>query len=465
MFARAKALGIDDAFKMLMKQYEEEIHKKSVDYARQMSKGPIQVPLKRDSLGKPLKTAENFFSILQNDPKFKGIQYNLLTYAPEVEEDGKVRRWVDDDDANARLYIESVYGIYRADKLKDAFATFLRERSFHPVHEIIENVQWDGVARIEGFLHKWMKCDDNEYTREVSRLIFAGGIHRIYFPGCKFDDMIVLVGRNQGEGKSTIVRWLAVEDKFFREVTEFEGQKGMEAIDGAWICEVGELLALTKTKEQEAVKSYITRQSDVYRRPFDKRISEQQRQCIFIGTTNKDQFLTDKTGGRRFYPVAVRSVGYDLFSHEKEIKADILQCWAEALHKMREGNLPPYADPKLVGRIKNEQENALEDDYRVGMIAKYLKGKDQVCAIELWEEALDNRYLKMTRKDSMEIGLIMQGISSFERAEERPYTEKYGRQRVWRRIKIACGTEKNLFFVAVDEEDQQSLFQNFEGSK
>ena len=91
-----------------------------------------------------------------------------------------------------------------------------------------------------------------------------------------------------------------MEDDFFREVTEFEGQKGIEAVEGGWICEVSELLALTKVKEQEAVKSYLTRLSDTYRRPFDKRVTEHKRQCIFIGTTNKEQFLTDKTGNRRF---------------------------------------------------------------------------------------------------------------------------------------------------------------------
>lgn len=77
--------------------------------------------------------------------------------------------------------------------------------------------------------------------------------------------MPVLIGTKQGEGKSTLVRWLALSDDYFSEVNEFEGQRGIESLEGAWICEVSELLAMTKTKEQEAVKSFLTRLNDRYR--------------------------------------------------------------------------------------------------------------------------------------------------------------------------------------------------------
>ena len=174
--------------------------------------------------------------------------------------------------------------------------------------------------------------------------------------------MAVFIGRKQGEGKSTLIRWLALDDKYFTEVSEFDGQRGIEALEGAWICEVGEMPAMVKAQQQEAVKAYLTRINDKYRKPFDKRVTEHPRQCIFIGTTNKAQFLTDKTGNRRFYPVVVHQSGYDLFEHEEEIKADIKQCWAEALHLYKENKLLPYADRKLIDVIRKEQANAVEDD-------------------------------------------------------------------------------------------------------
>jgi predicted P-loop ATPase len=222
-----------------------------------------------------------------------------------------------------------------------------------------------------------------------------------------------------------------LRDDYFAEVIEFDGQKGMEAVEGAWICEVAELLAMTKTKEQEAIKAYITRQSDRYRRPFDRRVTEYKRQCIFIGTTNKEQFLTDKTGGRRFYPVKVNQSGYDLFANEKEIRAEILQCWAEAKAKMEQGKMPAYADKSILDDIKSAQNAAQEDDYREGMITAYLESKVECCIMEIWVQALKNDFLKPSKKDSNDIALMLQ--SQGWESCERKRTAAYGQQRIWRR--------------------------------
>jgi len=141
--------------------------------------------------------------------------------------------------------------------------------------------------------------------------------------------MPVLIGK-QGGGKSTFVRWLAMEDRFFTELRTIEGKEGLEAINGAWIVEVSELLALTRTKEQEAVKAYLSTLVDKYRPAYGRNIVEQPRSCVFIGTSNRAQFIVDKTGGRRFYPVECVRTGYDLFRRETEIREYIQQCWAEA---------------------------------------------------------------------------------------------------------------------------------------
>lgn len=185
---------------------------------------------------------------------------------------------------------------------------------YHPVREAITALRWDGKPRLEEMLIRYLGAPDTAYTREVSRLIFAGGIHRAFRPGCKFDVMPVLVGLRQGEGKSTFVRWLAMDDAFFREVTVLEGQKGSEAVEGAWICEMAELLALRRAKDAEAVKGFISRQSDSYRRPYQRHTEDVPRSCIYIGTTNRAEFLTDVTGNRRFYPITCRGEGSDLFA-------------------------------------------------------------------------------------------------------------------------------------------------------
>lgn len=343
--------------------------------------GNAEIELNYDGRGQPLSTVDNFLRIFHGDKAFSGLKFNLLTYSPEKTVDGKTERWTDTDDARTRHYVEAKYKLSSLQKCDDALRIVFAENEYHPIKNIINSLKWDGESRIFDFLNKWTKCENTQYTREVSRLIFAGGINRLYNPGCKFDDMPVLIGTQQGEGKSTLVRWIALKDEYFSEINEIEGQRGIEAVEGAWICEMGELLALTKVREVEAVKSYLTRQNDRYRMPFDKRVTDHKRQCIFIGTTNKEQFLTDKTGNRRFYPVKIKQNGYDLFACELECREYIKQCWAEAKVLYDKGELLPYANKDLAKQIRAAQSTAVEDDYRDGMIEDYLIDRDIVCVM------------------------------------------------------------------------------------
>lgn len=433
MLARAKDLKIEKDFARLIKAFDAADKKLADEYTKQNAIINSDVPLKFDGRGQPLNTIENYLLVIRNDPHFCNIKFNGLSYCPEKVVKGETKRWEDADDSAARNYIESKYNIHNERKLDDALRIVFREREYHPIKQIIEADGWDGVERIPGFLSKWLKCEDTPYCHEVSRLIFSGGINRLYNPGCKFDDVPVLIGTKQGEGKSTFVRWLALKDDFFNEITEIEGQKGIEALEGIWICEIAELLALTKTKDVEAVKGYITKQSDKYRRPFDRRVTEHKRQCVFIGTTNKEQFLTDKTGNRRFYPIKVHQSGYDLFDRQHEIKAEILQCWREAKAKLDAGNMKPYSNRALLADIKLHQQSAVEDDYRDGMILSYIEKKDEVCIVELWKNALKNEFSKPSKKDSNDIALILQSTGEWERSAKTKRVGEFGVQKIWKR--------------------------------
>lgn len=378
-------------------------------------------------------TINNFVAILDNDPAFAGIKFNLMTDAAYI--DG--RKWQDSDDAWLRNEIEIKYHIHSRVKLEDAFRVILRKREYHPVRALIDSFVWDGKSRIYTLLNKWLKCEDTEYTREVSRLIFAGGIHRIYQPGCQFDDVPVLIGTKQGEGKTSFLRWLAIDPEFFGEVKEIDGQKGAEALEGKWICAFDELLAMTRAREQEAVKSYITRCSDHYRRPYARYTSETPRQCIFLGTTNHRVFIADKTGGRRFYPIVVKCNGYELHDQKDAIAEDIKQCWAEAKHMYDRGELLPCAKRELIDEIRAEQADATEDDYRIAEIEEWLRHKgigELTCIKQLWVHALkmpEDR--PITTKDSRDIGLIMQNMPNWERVGNKSITG-YGKPKAWQRV-------------------------------
>ena len=427
LLVKAREFGIEKEYSSVLKAYAKAQRKLENEYTRQSASQNDGIALDYDAKGMPIPSIDNFLQILRNDPKFTGLQFNLLTNAPEQ----KGVKWTDSDDSETRRYIEKRYRIHSKEKCDDAMRIVFEENQYHPIRQLIDSLQWDGEERCRNFLHFATRCDDTAYTREVSRLIFAGGINRLYRPGCKFDDMPVLIGTRQGEGKSTLIRWLAMRDEWFTEVDEFDGQQGIEALEGAWICEVGELLALTKAREQESAKAYLTRQNDRYRMPYDHRVSDHPRQCIFLGTTNKEQFLMDKTGNRRFYPIKVKQNGYELFDREDEIRAYIEQCWAEAKAKLGTDEMQPYADRDLIESIREKQYEATEDDWRVGMIEAYLRDKDSVCILELWKEALQNDFSKPSKKDSNEIGLIMQTMPGWEKQPKVKWFTSYGTQKWW----------------------------------
>ena len=406
----------------------EEGQKSNISILPTGNSGPIQVKA----------TIDNFYRLLTDHFGDK-LRLNEMTGKPERwhKATQRWREWTDADESDARAYFESNYGMYSQAKLNDALQVYFNNHRVNPLIQILEGLEWDGKPRVEHFLHDVMKAEDSEYIRECSRLIFAGGIHRAYEPGCKFDDMIVLIG-TQAAGKSTIVRWLNMDDIFFREIKTINGKEGIEAIRGVWIGEVSELMAMTRVKEAEAVKAYITSQEDAYRPPYGKHVITVPRRCMFVGTTNNPQFLTDKTGNRRFYPVKCQSFAYKLYDNEKIVKEYIRQAWAEAVHLYKQGQLQPFAKKEVLEQIRAAQEAAMEDDWRTGAIMQYLEDQktrtgDTVSVIELWHRALNEpEESKPTRKDSIEITQILTSIPGWIQGPNKISTQ-WGRQKYFRK--------------------------------
>lgn len=453
---RADEIGDKKLIQKIMSSIEQKRRKdqKMTEVRINRELSPAFLDLDRD--GRPLDTIQNFYNIMSCDHFYKSVRFNVISnQAQRVRMDPRgevLDNWGDADDAESRNYIESQYHIYSVNKHSDALRMLFRAREYNPIAELVDSFEWDGVNRIEGFLTKWMKADDTPYVHEVSRLIFAGGINRLYNPGCKFDDVAVLVGTRQGEGKSSIVRWLAINDEWLGNLKRVEGQESVEAIMGKWICEIPELAAFKKADDVEAIKAFVALESDRYRRPYDRHPTEYPRRCIFIGTTNNDQFLVDKTGNRRFYPVYCHSDGYQVYRMEKECRAEIQQCWAEARERYKAGEMAPFAKPELQEEYRRMQELAMEDDWRIGKIGAYLdtfSEGDKVCAVQIFKECLNpDNPINPKMQDSRAIGQIMAKVDGWKKVGM-ARTSKYGVQRCWEKC-IHADIVKNTVETAFD---------------
>lgn len=356
------------------------------------------------------KTVNGFVTAMDESESCRDIRWDEFTEAPVVLKNGRTEQVSDDYRAEIKAELESKFGLYSVSKFEDAFRIFCADpvRRYHPIKERIESIEWDGKSHIASVLVDVLKVDPSAYAVEAARLLFAGGIRRLYEPGCKNDYVVVLIGPRQGEGKSTFLRWLALDDDWYGELKTFDYQKGAEALSGKWIVEIPELAALRKS-EVEEVKAFISQQRDHYRRPYERTISDIKRKCVMAGTTNSLQFLSDPTGNRRFLPIEVHSDGSDLYNNEKKVRALIEQCWAEAYHKLKSDFTAPTPNPQLIKRIEQEQERATVDDPNLNLIQSYLDGRDATCVLEVYYDAFGHStFERPTKADRNEIGLLLQ---------------------------------------------------------
>ena len=439
---RATQIGDKKLIQSIFSAIEKKLKKEEKIARAQIAREEMPIYLDTDPNGVPLETINNFLNIMLIDQKYKNIRYNLVSNQAEIitkngAGEDVLKNWTDTEDAISRNYIEEQYKLFSVQKHTDALRILFHQREYNPIVDLIETFQWDGKNRVEGFLTRWMGAEDTPYIHEVSRLIFAGGINRLYNPGCKFDDVPVLVGTRQGEGKSTLIKWLALNEQWFSEVKKVDGADSIEALFGAWICEIPELSAFKRADDVESIKAFVTRTKDKYRKPYDKTPVEYPRRCIFIGTTNNAQFLSDKTGNRRFYPVTANSSGYDLYAHEEECKEYIRLCWAEARDRFKKGKMPPFANYELLKDYQAKQEEAMEDDWRVGKIADWLEPFDsgeKVCAYQIFIECLyPDSPVRPKQNDSRVIGQIMAKMDGWVSCGIKK-TDKYGKQRCWEKV-------------------------------
>lgn len=411
--------------------------KKSIDLAKAENIDPV-IPLSFDNNGLPEPTIDNLVSILTNDKEISGKYfYNSLSgYPMRIEKDGSQRMWNDTDDSEMLRYIETTYGIYYPNKYFNAFNIACSKKQVHPIKALLESKEWDRKPRIDRFLVDIMKCEDNNYSREVSRMIFYGGISRLYKPGCKFDYMPIFIGK-QGTYKSTIVNWLAIHDNYAGDINTIEGKDALDNIQGRWICEFSELLALVRTKDVEAMKSFITRPVDKYRTSYSKRTSEFPRQCIFIGTTNDSQFLYDKTGNRRYLPIVIGLKPGELSGREKEIREYIIECWREALVLFKENKVYLTIPSEYYDDVIAAQENAVEDDPKLGILTDYLNEKkvgDRVCTIEIFTNCFNGLKKNFNRLEAKEISRVLSSLPDWERKNSTHRFETFGTQKYWEKI-------------------------------
>ena len=414
---------------------------------------------------RPAQTIHNAEEAIMYDRELFGrIRFNEIAYAPYVY--GNLpwrqykgwREWTNTDDSNLRSYIEKHYGLKSSEKVMDALANVCSKYTVNPIKAMLETCHdnWDGNKHVENLLPNMLGAEKTEYTTAVMRLIMMGAVARVYHPGCKFDYMMVLVS-DQGIGKSTFLRLLCINDAWFNDnFSTLDGDKAVEKLRGMWIVELAELQATKRTKDVETIKAFITSRVDTYRVPYGRRTEQRPRMCILCGTSNPTDFLTDRTGNRRFLPITcgIDQAKFDMFADEAATKMEFAQAWGEIMDEyLRKGGKVSLVLPKRLQREAiNMQERYMEEDPRIGIIQEWLDTSehDRVCVAMLWKEALGNDYGEPKRVDVREIHDIMRNSVAYWEPVGKRRCGEYGVQRCYERVskfkEITENEEKQLPF-------------------
>jgi len=206
--------------------------------------------------------------------------------------------------------------------------------SFDPMRDYLDNLEWDGVKRIDNWLITYLDAPDDELNRAIGRKVLLAAVRRIKSPGTKFDQVLVLEGP-EGLGKSTLIKVLAGGDDFFSDGTDIfvRSARGVqEDCIGVWLYEIPEIdLVLEDEKAARRVKGFASRTHDKARPAWGRTVVNRGRRFIFIATCNSDNYLIPEVGYRRFWPVTVRNIDLEA------VKRDRDQLWAEAIEVEAKG--------------------------------------------------------------------------------------------------------------------------------
>ena len=360
----------------------------------------------------------NCLTVFQYDPLLAGaLAYNLLTDRTDLVKPIGCQRphgasMTDTDMKYIRLYLEETYGLTSERKIADAADLAAHQNSYHPVRDYLNGLVWDGTERIRFCLRHFLGAAADTYTCEALKLFLLGAIHRAYRPGCKFEVMLCLVG-GQGAGKSTFFRLLAVRDEWFSDdLRRLDDDNVYRKLQGHWIIEMSEMIATANAKSIEEIKSFLSRQKEVYKIPYETHPADRPRQCVFGGTSNALDFLPlDRSGNRRFLPVLVNPEQAEVHILEDEAasRAYISQLWAEAMVLYRAGRWKLTFSPELVRYLKDHQRDFMPEDTKAGMILAYLDRctGDAVCSKQLYREALNHPFDEPKQWEIREINEIM----------------------------------------------------------
>ena len=383
--------------------------------------------------GTPIVNMDSVMKIIENDKQFNNSVAWFDEFHQKVFTDwnGPEREWSDKDTLLVTHTLQREYGLEKISttNVHEAVTLFAHKNSKNEPKDWMENLKYDGISRLETFFSDYMGVFDSEYSRAVSLNFWVGMVARIYRPGCKVDNMVVLEGP-QGAMKSTALH--AIGGKWFCESHANVMDKDFyQILHGKLIVEIAELHTFSKA-EVTRIKGVITCQTDRYRAPYERHPADHPRMSIFVGTTNEDKYLRDTTGNRRFWPIRCGNINIEMIREMRE------PLFAEAVFLFKQST-PWWTVPDIA---VIEQDDRRQTDAWENVILEFLNQNniDTVTVQDIATRALNFDLSRLDMRAQIRISNVMRvlkwvpmrdketGLNYYARSENLLYSSLNGLQ-------------------------------------
>ena len=366
--------------------------------------------------GRPMSTLVNVMIALRSDETVRDafaldemLRASMLMRSPDHDPQFKPRPVTDVDVGHLQEWLQwAGLGHVGKETCHQAIDMRASEHAFHPVREYLSSLQWDGQPRVATWLNVYMGAgqepEQKSYVEAIGRMFLIAMVARIFQPGCQADYMLILEGP-QGELKSSACRILGGNyfSDHLPDVTS--GKDVSQHLNGKWLIEVTEMHAMNRA-EATQLKAFITRTVERYRPSYGRREVIEPRQCVFIGTTNKDAYLRDETGGRRFWPVKTGPIDLAALTRDRD------QLFAEAVYLYQAGE-HWWPDREFEQtHITPQQEARYEGDVWEEKIVEYLNGLStaKVTVAQVARDALHFETARIGTADQRRITAAMERL-------------------------------------------------------
>lgn len=282
------------------------------------------------------------------DTQIKNLEYNLLT--ERVEWEGKPIEL--SGELQFRLLHE--YNVIASEKMIiNGFLYKSKQNAYHPVRRYLDGLGNLSPISIDDLSRRYFGTVDSFYDLLVKKWLI-GAVARIFEPGCQFDNALILQGE-QWAGKSQFFKILGgkwFDDSFG---SNLESAKSLMTLHQGWIQEWPEFDKITGKQDFNAIKAFLTRQSDNFVRQYGRESIEHPRMSVMAGSINPSAFLKDATGDRRFWVIPLAK-GWIVPT--EQLRAERDQIWAAAVAAYRAG------ESRYLSREEYEIHKKVNEQFR-----------------------------------------------------------------------------------------------------